>query len=78
MKFIRYSISLFCFFLSNQQKVNIIQLKTLPVKKLDVGFFDNANDFEVLIQNMPNVNFVSFIWFLDIAELCIKVATFYI
>ena len=35
------------FFLFDKQKVNIIQLKTLPVKKLDVGFFDNANDFEV-------------------------------
>ena len=35
------------FLLLEKQKVNIIQLKTLPVKKLDVGFFDNANDFEV-------------------------------
>ena len=46
MKFVRYLISLSCFSFA-KQKVNIIQLKTLPVKKLDVGFFDNANDFEV-------------------------------
>ena len=30
-----------------KQKLNIIQLKTLPVKRLDVRVFDNANDFEV-------------------------------